>query len=124
MEFMTQMYLNYLEFANNSVSDIDFGKVGYDTYWAGMLGFDKDHKKSVRDGISQVDKELVANSVLTRYSHLPHGKGYTGVCVISPDAHISNTIKVLTDKHFSLMHDYPENYRRFGYDGIKTISSR
>jgi hypothetical protein len=133
------MYLNYQRFMRNvAESNLrDIEDIRYDVHWATKLAFDPWHKKICDDVISRADKALIASAIWTRYASLSRqavvadlffdnsqGDGSTkfldGVVIVSPDSHVSETVKVLTDH--TIWPDCQDPL--FTYDSIKVVSSR
>lgn len=115
MDISKKMYSGYMDFLKNAVPTLSIDNVRLDTFWASRLAFPEDHKKSEQDPMSYNDRELVASSVWSRYvdhSHLP-----TGVVILSPDAHVIETTRVLTDSRSDISD-------KFGYGGVSVLSTR
>jgi hypothetical protein len=116
-EIVTDMhnaYCNFLRSIDGNAFDIE--EVRYATYTAGLEAFEEGHKKKCIDPISRVDRELVASALWARYATLPsvdsiESKPISTSTIVSPDCHISGTSKVLMSKEY-------------GYEGLRTISSR
>ena len=136
---VNQMYLNYQRFMQTLVESNPkkIEDIRYDVYWATKLAFDPDHKKICDDLISRVDKSIIAAATWARYANLIDGAYLTdlffdsakdgtpvrsldGVVIVSPDAHLSETVRVLTDH--TIWPDCQDQL--FIYDSIKVVSSR
>ena len=116
IEFVSRMNKEYENFLENVCSAaLCRDEVGYNTYWAGLMAFEPNHKKCYLDKISRTDKEQIASAIWARYCGVLDNRGkeekISSSTIISPDCHISGAVKVLTG---------PE----FGYNNIKVVSSR
>lgn len=115
-EITTAMHGDYCGHLRNVIHNFrEIEQVRYDTYWAGHMAFDKNHKKSLIDPISLEDRALIASALWTRYTSVP-GKmrvevPISGSIIISPDEHISEVTRVL-------------NSDKFNYNGLEVVSSR
>lgn len=123
-EFGSESYLLFRKFMENiHFNENDFDRFSYDLYWASKMAFGNGHKKSCLDCISLADKELL-NYALYFSQAITNNLvfGYTGVCVISPDSHILETIKVISgESHSCKLPDIENNYN---YKLLKGVSSR
>lgn len=120
---------------NIDANQIDVDRLRMDAYWASYFAFHREEqgngkqvknffKKAYSDPISVGDRELISQSLVLR-AGLPIDKPNeyvperpcTGVVILSPDRHIRDSVKVLTDSH-------PYVEEKFGYRGISVVSSR
>lgn len=130
------MRINYFDACQTIDTTLgDPERLRHDAYWASHFAFHHEerwvnsksknrHKKAYGDPISAVDRELIGQALVLRLMmpvDKPHEyveeKHCTGVVILSPDRHIRDSIKVLTDQH-------PDVEERFGYKGIHVVSSR
>lgn len=105
MEVMHRFHINLVNFVRNARHTRDYDSVRRDVYWASLMAFPPEHKKSCCDGISSTDRDLVSSAIDSRYT-----ENITGSLVLSCDAHIRGTIDVLTDQNLL---DTSENLRSF-----------
>jgi hypothetical protein len=119
-----KMHIDYLSFCrgNRGVGEID--RIGNEVYWATKLAFPNGHKKLVIDEASYVDRNLLRDAIWAREVSQLSGRMNVDSVIVSPDSHIIETVKVLKDEHQSIRFDYPELNLEFGYNGIRTVTSR
>ncbi len=130
------MRINYFDACQKIDAALDDPeRLRHDAYWASHLAFHHEehgvtrksknlHKKAYGDPISAVDRELIGQALVLRQM-MPIDKPYdhveerpcTGVVILSPDRHVHDSVRVLTDQH-------PDVEERFGYSGIHVVSSR
>ncbi|MEI6731189.1 MAG: hypothetical protein WCK90_00760 [archaeon] len=115
MDISRKLHSNYMDFLKNAVPTLSIDNVRLDTFWASRLAFPEDHKKSEQDPMSYNDRELVASSVWSRY--VDHAHAPTGVVILSPDAHVIETTRILTDSRYDVSD-------KFGYGGVSVLSTR
>ena len=132
---MDTLNFNFSSLMNRTdLGNLDPEKLRYDVWCASLLAFRDSgqygtiknktlRKKSISDPISGPDRELVSSGLLFALSkpHFPvdtveETLPSTGVVIVSPDIHVRETVKVLTDCH-------PNVEELYGYRGLKTISS-
>ena len=143
MAFVHLMYKNFHKFLRQFVdrNDQPIDEVRYDVYWASQLALGQDPRSNGLDRISRTDKSLVAAAVWSRYAHLPGAVGMRdidggeggkkqdtvpidGTIIISPDGHVREIVDLLTDRS-AVSYDLQSDCGiKFGYDGIRVVSSR
>ena len=124
---------NYVNFLRGIRSiGVDVERAREDLLKAYDLAYEEGHKKKERDPLSEHDLSLLTSAVRARYSQFPHfelfgdryskvvGREPDRVIILSPDDHMHKTLEVLTDGRMSVV----EQNGRFGYDGIKAVTSR
>lgn len=116
-----KMHEKYCAFLREiSMNPRDLEKVRYDSYWASILGVRDNEKKRDFDIVSSVDRKTVENAAWLRYALDKNGNPVTSSSVIGHDGHLSESIRVLTDKDMEIC----EKFGHLGYDNIKFVDSR
>ncbi len=133
------MHVRFKDFSRGSIFCGDLDKIRHSTYWASKLAFPNGHKKLCDDEASCVDRGLISSAfhIATIDRNVPYRRqnvfldfspventNRASVVVVSPDSHITETIKVLTDSHPTVTYNHPEINWRFGYNGVRAVSSR
>jgi len=120
-EIMASLHQNYCKFLKEiKPGSINFDTARFDTYWASALSFENNEKKGVLDIISNVDKETVETATFLRYAFDPYNQPITSCTIISPDDHLVETVKTLTDGNPEVRIKFGD----FGYNNIKVVNSR
>lgn len=125
LERMQGYHEDYCSFVKQADFMESVGQIGLDVFWANKLAFKDNKKKRERDPMSYEDRKLLENALFLRYAIDSNGKPITSSTILSPDRHISGTIKVLKDLDgYLLSQMQKDGIKRFGHTELYSVSSR
>lgn len=121
MDIVSRFHSEYCRFLKEiSINTADFERVRWDSYWACHFTFPEGCKKSYIDPISCTDRETVETAIWARYALDSNRNPITSSTVISPDEHLIESIRTLTDQNSELL----EKIGAFGYVNVRVLTSR